>query len=312
MELIMQAKTIKKVLRRKINDWLNTIEDENLRNEVRNNCIVTGGCIASMLLGEKVNDYDVYFTNKDIVLKITNYYVEKFKNISKMKFKNSNKAVDIYVKDIANRVKIIVKSAGIASSESSNNYEYFEMNSQDDPNFELFVDDAVKILNNDDNNHKKYEPIFLTSNAITLSNDIQLVIRFYGIPEEIHKNYDFVHCTNYWESKTNKLTLHKEALESLLSKNLIYIGSKYPLASIIRTRKFINRGFHCNAGQYLKMCWQVSQLCLDDLSVLEEQLTGVDAAYFHALIEGLKAEQEKRKDFKYNYSYICEIIDRIF
>jgi hypothetical protein len=34
--------------------WLESIEDEKLRAEVQNNCIVTGGAIASMLLGEDV------------------------------------------------------------------------------------------------------------------------------------------------------------------------------------------------------------------------------------------------------------------
>jgi hypothetical protein len=99
---------------------------------------------------------------------------------------------------------------------------------------------------------------------------------------------------------------------ALLTKELVYVGSRYPLASIIRTRKFIKRGFSCNAGQYLKMCWQVSELDLNNIQVLEEQLVGVDAAYFAVLINALNEQQKKNVDFKYNYSYIVELIDRIF
>lgn len=96
-----------------------------------------------------------------------------------------------------------------------------------------------------------------------------------------------------------------------MAKELVYIGSKYPIASVIRTRKFIQRGFSCNAGQYLKMCWQISELNLNDIKVLEDQLVGVDAAYFRILIDILKAKQAD-EEFKYNYSYIVELIDKIF
>src|SRR3546814_1364029 len=46
-----------------------------------------------------------------------------------------------------------------------------------------------------------YRPVFMSTNAITLSDKIQIVLRFYGEADAIHENYDFVHCTNYWTSK---------------------------------------------------------------------------------------------------------------
>jgi len=45
----MKAKTIKKVLRAKIDQWLETIEDEAVRGLAAKNTIVTGGAIVSML-----------------------------------------------------------------------------------------------------------------------------------------------------------------------------------------------------------------------------------------------------------------------
>ena len=51
-------------------------------------------------------------------------------------------------------------------------------------------------------------------------------------PDQLHENYDFVHCTNYWTSWNNELVLRKEALEALLARELRYVGSKYPLCSI--------------------------------------------------------------------------------
>ena len=95
-------------------------------------------------------------------------------------------------------------------------------------------------------------------------------------------------------------------------KQLIYIGSKYPVCSIIRTKKFISRGWVCNAGQFLKMIFQCGELDLTDFSVLEDQLVGVDSAYFDALIGALSSHSDKHPDFVLSYGYLTELIDRIF
>lgn len=310
----MKAKTIKAVLRKKVDDWLQSIEDEDLRKNVANNCMVTGGSIASMLLQEEPNDFDIYFTNKETTERVAKYYVEKFKANDPSKFKDSGQVVPIKVVTEDDRVKIVVQSQGIASEDGTEEYQYFEQNAIDDPASEEFVEKVTSILETPkvSGGGAKYRPIFLSSNAITLSNDVQLIIRFYGNPEEIHSNYDFEHCTNYWLSANSELVLRPKALEALLTRELVYIGSKYPIASVIRTRKFVKRGFCCNAGQYLKMCWQISELDLTDIKVLEDQLVGVDAAYFNILIDALKAEQKKDGNFKYNYGYVLEVINRIF
>src|ERR1019366_10379787 len=146
-----------------------------------------------------------------------------------------------------------------------------------------------------DDTKPKYRPIYISCNAITLSNKVQIVLRFYGDPDNIHQHYDYIHCTNYWLSKDRKLTLKQPALEALLSKELIYVGSKYPIASVIRTRKFMKRGWTINAGQYLKMAFQISELNLKDINVLEDQFTGVDVAYFAMLIDALQKHTETQK-----------------
>ena len=61
----MKTKTINSVICKKFDDWLSSVEDKSVADLIENNSIVTGGCIASMLLKEPVNDFDVYFTNKE-------------------------------------------------------------------------------------------------------------------------------------------------------------------------------------------------------------------------------------------------------
>lgn len=311
----LKSKTIKSVIRNKVNEWLASIEDEELRKLCHKEAIVTGGCIASMLLGEEVNDFDIYFRTKDTVAKVAAYYVKKF---NARRSAQGGVPVNIYVEETTDsdgkdRVRIVVKSAGVAGEGQKQDYQYFENGNDHDAGqyideaFDPLADvkDASKAVADE---HPKYSPSFLSSNAISLRGKVQLILRFYGDPDTIHGNYDFVHCMNYWESSPSALTLKAEALESLLSKSLVYRGSKYPLCSVIRSRKFIERGWRINAGQYLKMAMQLSKLDLTDHTILEEQLTGVDVAYFAEVIAKIKEKDPNKVDA----AYLTEIIDRMF
>ena len=291
----MKPKTIKAVLRNKIDEWLKSITDDDLRKKCRKEAIVTGGCIASMLMNEEVNDFDIYFRNKDTVKELAIYYVTKF--VEKKKEKNEYHGA-ITVIDEDGRVSIKVSSAGVASDGSAPDYDVG-----------LDDEDGVNLLHSaDPGGGAMYSPCFLSTNAISLRGQVQLILRFYGDPATIHSNYDFVHCTNYWESDTDNLALNIDALTAIMSKTLTYRGSKYPFSSIVRTRKFIKRGWTINAGQFLKMAYQISDLDFTDIKVLEEQLTGVDAAYFEEVINLLS----KQDSDKIEHTVLIDIIDRIF
>lgn len=310
----MKTKTIKKVLYGKLNEWIDTLP-EHLQSNVKRDVIVTGGCIASMLLKEKVSDYDVYFKTRQTTIDVAKHYVDSFVKTRKTTFE-SGREVDITVDSSgtrldANRVRIVVKSAGIAGEIDQNNYKYFEGDPTAD-DAESFVDRAHDLVDNE--GKPKYRPIFLSSNAITLSQGVQVILRFYGTPEDIHGNFDYVHCMCYYDLKNNHLELKKEALQCLLSKELVYVGSKYPICSVFRIRKFMNRGWSINAGQILKIAFQINDLDLSDMAVLEDQLTGVDAAYFQEMIRLLeqKSDEEGFQSPEHMRSYLLEIIDRMF
>lgn len=276
----MKVKTIKKILENVHRNFANSINDENVQNLVDKNAIITGGAIASMLLDEDVNDYDYYFKNKETVIAIANYYVKIFNEHN-----NCNAIID----ETENRIRI-------------SNIPYDDVYGFD-------ADDLENIVGNQ---NEEYIPVFISENAITLSNQIQIVLRFYGEPDKIHNNYDFVHCTNYYIPSERKMVLNPKALESLLTKELRYMGSKYPLCSVIRTRKFVQRGWSINAGQYLKMCYQISNLDLNNIDVLKEQLIGVDTLYFLQVIDALRDKKNKEPNFELNNDYLSEIIDKIF
>ena len=261
----MRRKAIAERLAKVHSEWCESIHDPDVRRLVEENTIITGGCITSMLLGEEVNDYDMYFTNKETTLAVANYYVNKYKS----ECSGNIEVLDCANKEIVDterlngifdesRIYILIPSSGVSKYEKTSS---------------------------DVKNKVSYLPKVFTCNAITLDNDVQLIIRFHGDASEIHENFDFIHATCYWESGSGKVTLPPEALECIVNRQLIYRGSKYPLSSIIRTRKFIKREWNITGGEYLKMCFQLSLLDLTDVNVLSDQLAGVDTSYFMAIIE---------------------------
>jgi len=338
----MKGKGIKLVLRNKIDHWLSTVEDEELRKKMKRDTIVTGGAIASLLLDEKINDFDVYFKTYETTLAVARYYLKRFQQKKIAGIECKLYLSDGFRKEIPdsrmfaivkpdsdidpcedrdNRVKVVVKSAGVATEEGAETpYAYFETQPEDHASRyvsevmdnpadveEAYEKTKENIREQDED--QKYRPVFVSTNAITLSYRIQVVLRFWGEPDKIHENYDFVHCTNYWTSGDNKLVLRPAAIEALLTRELRYVGSRYPICSLIRIRKFVKRGFSINAGQILKMVWQVKDLDLASIDVLEDQLTGVDAAYFAQIIGTLR---EKFPEGKIDNAYLVEIIDRMF
>ncbi len=319
----MKSATIKLVLNKKIEDWLNTIVDEKVKNLAKRNTIVSGGAIASMLAGDKVNDYDIYFRNKETTEAIAKYYVDMFNTtngqLSTTAMRSCNPIVKVEERKnvkgvLEERVLIYMKSSGVAGEKQSE-YRYFE--SEGETSADAFMDslkpdpvetteELVEIVKD---KKDRYRAVFFSENAITLSDKVQLVIRFYGTPSEIHENYDYAHAMCYYDYDKGDLVLHPEALECILSKTLVYKGSLYPVASVFRIRKFIKRGWRISAGQMLKIMTQISQIDLLDPVVLKEQLIGVDQAYMHQL---LRALENKEAAQRIDATYLAKLVDEIF
>lgn len=319
----MKIKQIENRLQKKFNDWVESVDDFNLRSRIRQGSIITGGAICSMLTDDYVRDYDIYFKTPELAQLVAEYYLKKA-GVGKV----FNPATNPHLLD--HEINNLKLEAGLNSEDESNNEEvetaiaqlenlkaqaqnrvfilirgsgfYGTIKDEDDSCYDTVCSGSVQTL------PKPYQVKFITSNAITLNSDIQLIMRFSGEPKEIHDNYDFVHCTNYWTSWENKVTTNKEALEAILAKELRYVGSRYPLCSLFRVRKFTERGWHVNAGQLLKIAAQINDLDLYNVRTLEEQLIGVDTTHFRWLITELR-----NKDYtSLDSSSFIDLINKVF
>ena len=287
----MNGKHIKQHLNKKMIDWLDSIDNEEVKKAIKGNVIITGGALVSLLTGEEVKDYDVYFKTKESLITVAEYYVEKWNK------ENPEKQASV-TEDEKERVRIFISSVGVAGE---------DVDLEEGEDFAESTEKKPK-----EKSKEKYRPKFLTSNAITLTDKIQVVVRFYGEVEELHKNYDYVHCTCSWSLGDNELNLPSRALEAIINKELFYMGSKYPLCSIFRARKYINRGYTINAGQYLKMAMQLNELNLKDVEVLKDQLMGVDSTYMSMMIEAIAEQKEKDENFEIDSDYVIDLVNRIF
>jgi hypothetical protein len=321
-------KTMNKIIGRKLNEWLESIADTGLRDIIRENIVITGGCFPSMIQNETPKDFDCYFKTKEATKKVAEYYVKLWNDAHKDKKKvfvldganPCKELLEYYHIDaisqsnsrmIANtqpdRLKVIFPSAGVVGDpqEVRADEELGDVLSNITEIDETKADEIIE------QEKKKYFPVFLSTNAITLSNGIQIVVRFYGEPDKIHETYDFQHTKAYWTSATGTV-IPNEVYDAVVNKTLIYTGSKYPVCSIFRMRKFIERGWKINAGQMLKICMQVSELDLMNIDTLEDQLVGVDSLYFMSLIEQFRRMKEKNTDWDLTPQYIISVIDKIF
>lgn len=290
----MQIKTIKKTVSSKMTEWLETITDATLREDVKNNLLVSGGSIVSLLLNEPVNDYDIYIKDMNVLKRLSAYYIQSV-------------GAPFEILDGRERDSLLSDVSKFA--QDANVLQAVAIRTLKPDQIKLYRREGGMPFNEGKKDEElKYEVKFISPNAISLSNDIQIVTRFHGDSAAIHKTFDFIHATNYFTFSEGLVT-NKQALESIITKQLRYQGSLYPVTSVIRMRKFIKRGWNIGAGEILKILFQISELDLKNPDVLEEQLIGVDIAYFGLLIDILR---EKPEDKEITSHYLGTIIDRVF
>lgn len=271
----MKTKTINKIITEKVDEWIASIKEEIKKDSKK-----------KAKFGEKFSD------------EIRPHIIVTGGCITSMLLNEEPNDFDVYIDDmeICKKVAEFYRPAGADVAESEKGIKFFSGSI----GRKLFEKEK-------DKSKTSVKVLCVTDNAITLSNNIQIITRFVGNPEEVHKNFDFVHTKNYWHQE--KLVLNPESIESILTKELKYVGSLYPVSSIFRMKKFVARGWSITAGEMLKIAWDVSKLDLEDVNVLKQQLVGVDISYFLNLVEKL---ENRDKGATLDRNYLFNLIEEVF
>lgn len=276
------TKTISNTIYNILEEWIQTLP-KNIRQEVRDNIMVAGGSIVSLLRNEKINDLDVYFISPETCENVLKHYLTSAREINYVSFETAK------ISDTLSRVKTLTKDDVNMSRSNPSTLVQFKKNKRYEGKPGIYM------------------PLFLTENALTLTNGIQLITRFVGAPSSVTSSFDFVHPTSFWTYRSG-LQLAPAALESILTNTLkLNNVSTYPIAAYFRLRKFMERGWYISAGEMLKLAFEMGNKDLTDVRVLQEQLIGVDLLLFTELVEMLK-----KHDGPIDNTVVIEYIDKVF
>jgi len=192
----MKAKQIEKLLIGVMNNFLESITDEEVKKIIKENSFITGGCIPSMLMDEWVNDYDIYF------------YQDEDAHIVRSYFKRQE-----------SKPKTDTKG--------------------------------------------KFHVKLITENSINLSDKIQLVTKFTGMPCQVTENFDWQHIKSYFYYNTHEerynLVLTNDVYKLIVEKELVYTGSAYPLSSFLRLKKYLKKGWNVSTATMVHIALDIAK-----------------------------------------------------
>lgn len=239
-----------------LENFFETAPDE-IREKIRGKFFLAGGTLSSILTNEEVNDYDIYFTEYE--------------------------ALDAYMKAIAKKYDDITwKPRYVYRNSNNKNGEVTITTTVMDVSDDLYLQG----VSNDPNYSSCDDSIFISENAVTFENKFQVIFRFIGEPEVITEQFDFDHCCAYIKHECNKgLVVPNHTIKSLMTKELKVRGTKYPIDTIHRSRKYIERGYTLDIVEMLKLVMAINDLSLRDTMVFRDQMIGIDALYLRAFIE---------------------------
>lgn len=172
----MTFSEISNILDDVVNQWLDSIDDEGLRNTFAENVLVAGGSIGSLIRNETPNDYDLFFRNQKTVNLISNYYQQ---------YDNSGNFRIITITENAvtfeNGIQLVLKYSGDLK-QLWNNFDFRHTKIGFDYRTKQIQYDNQAVLDSINNKQLFYEDFNKVNNLdLTLERVIKLINRGWGI-----------------------------------------------------------------------------------------------------------------------------------
>lgn len=153
---------------------------------------------------------------------------------------------------------------------------------------------------------RDYEVVFETPVALTFRIHgllFQVIFKVTGEPEQIINGFDFTVCAGAYDFKSDKFILHDDFLRDLAQRKLYYIGSAYPIASMVRVRKFLNKGFDIPGTEIIKLSLDIHNLKIETMQDLKDQLYGIDAVILSEFLEKIEGNSQ------FDYDIFMEMLN---
>ena len=172
----MTFSEISNILDDVVNQWLDSIDNEELRNTFAENVLVAGGSIGSLIRNETPNDYDLFFRNQETVNLVSDYYQQ---------YDNSGNFRIIAITENAvtfeNGIQLVLKYNGDLK-QLWNNFDFRHTKIGFDYRTKQIQYDNQAVLDSINNKQLFYEDFNKVNNLdLTLERVIKLINRGWGI-----------------------------------------------------------------------------------------------------------------------------------
>ena len=173
----MTFSEISNILDDVVNQWLDSIDNEELRNTFAENVLVAGGSIGSLIRNETPNDYDLFFRNQETVNLISNYY-QQYDNSGNFRIITTTENAVTF----ENGIQLVLKYSGDLK-QLWNNFDFRHTKIGFDYRTKQIQYDNQAVLDSINNKQLFYEAFNrdLKNLDLTLKRAIKLINRGWGI-----------------------------------------------------------------------------------------------------------------------------------
>lgn len=156
-------------------------------------------------------------------------------------------------------------------------------------------DDAINYFNK----KSEWRLVAQTNNAMTFNTSklfegtitMQLIYAehmFFDNPIDLIKSFDFTINMAAFDLVSGTLIYTPEFITDNMNRQLVFNdNTKYPIVSMSRAIKYIDRGYKLSAYEQIKIALCINNLEIKDYKDLKTQLQGIDTATFVSLTEKL-------------------------
>ena len=119
---------------------------------------------------------------------------------------------------------------------------------------------------------------YVSKNAFSFKNGIQLIFRFIGEPEEVFTTFDYEHCKVAYKLSavdSGVIQFLGQSSEAIATRSLIYTGrSRFVCSALSRMIKFSSRGWKLSPQVLLNLLASCLKIDWSSLKAVEEELLG--------------------------------------
>lgn len=149
---------------------------------------------------------------------------------------------------------------------------------------------------------------FMSPRAITFvsgTSRYQVILcGYYDSPEAIFKDFDFSINMGAYDLEGDNFVLDDNFLTDLSAKTVTFNpGTKYPLTTLLRVKKYTEKGYNFPKGALLNLGCRLTELSINNWEEYEEQVGGM---------YGMSLDKEKVKELPFNLQSALDMGDTIF